>query len=353
MEGREEEGIEKCVGASATAVWLVRVRNPLSPSVISVLSVVNPSPSIAEFPIHVEHEDPLLTTIHTTPNIEHMNYSSLYEKLRLDELGISSDEEAEELEYELDLRFEHFSPKDREIWLQQNVYLEHFTRTGTIDSAAGEAGVTIYTAQRWQHDNVLGFPRRLEVAAISFKGGLQRKALVRASEPNAPATLIIELLRSYIPEQFSRSGRKDGTSKPDDAPRHYHENARREREAGYPILQRIAQGDPDPFRHNPDPEPTERQTPTAISVPSVVSPSARHSGGGRYPQDGPSTLYGSDEGSRATTSPDIDVGFDGHDYQPSDVVDPPQPSPTRAERREHLRQQRKAEKKNTFPVKRF
>ena len=317
-----------------------------------------------------------------------MNY---YENLRLDELGISSDEEAEELEYELDLRFEHFTPKDRKIWLQQNVYLEHFSRTGTIDSAAREAGVTIYNAQRWEYDNVLGFTRRLEVATITFKGRLQRKALVRASDPNAPATLLIELLRSYIPEQFSRNGQKRDTSKPDDAPRRYHENARREMEAGYPSLQRIAQGDPDPFRHNPGTEPTEPYThavspdaapsPTefstsnrhsrargnpqgapAISVPSVMSPSDHHSGGrtsprttiqDRYPQDGLPTSYGPDEDSRATTWPDIDEGLDRDDHQPSDVGDPPQPGPTRAERRERLRQQRKEEKKNTFPVKRF
>ena len=335
-----------------------------------------------------------------------MNY---YKDLRLDELGISSDEEAEELEYELDLRFEDFSPKDRKTWLLQNVYLEQFSRTGTIDSAAREAGVTIYTAQRWQHDDVLGFTRRHEVATITFKGRIQRKALLRASDPNAPATLLIELLRSYIPEQFSRSGHKPDAPKPDDVFRGYHEGARREKDAGYPILQRIAQGDSDPFRnredtpHNVNLSPAEEDIPhsylspageatphsnlspageeiqrggsshhdqtlspnrhsraggnpqgaPAVLVPSVVSPSDRHTSEGRYPQDGHPTSHGSYEDGHATTWPDIDEGFDHDDYQPSDVGDPPQPGPTRAERRARLRQQRKEQKKNTFPVKRF
>ena len=142
-----------------------------------------------------------------------MNY---YKKLRLDELGITSDEEAEELEYELEVRFEEFTAKDRQTWLQQNAYLEFFSRIGTVTSAAREAGVTVYKAQTWKFDNVLGFTRRLEVADLAFNDRLKEKALRRASDPKAPATLLIELLRAYMPEQFSRNGHKCDTSKSDE-----------------------------------------------------------------------------------------------------------------------------------------
>ena len=81
-----------------------------------------------------------------------MNYHNLYEKL-----GISSHEEAEELEIELEIRFEDFTPEDRESWLQQNDYLEHFTRTGTVTSAAKKAGVSIIKSQRWKRYDILGF----------------------------------------------------------------------------------------------------------------------------------------------------------------------------------------------------
>ncbi|MCY4527511.1 MAG: hypothetical protein OXD46_00565, partial [Chloroflexi bacterium] len=131
-----------------------------------------------------------------------MNY---YKELGLDELGIPSEEEAEELEYELELRFEDFTPKERETWLKQNVYLKHFSSIGTVTASARQAGVTVYTAQRWKHDNVLGFTRRLEVSELTFKDRLQQKALLRASDPNAPATLLIELLRANIPEKFSKN----------------------------------------------------------------------------------------------------------------------------------------------------
>ena len=171
-----------------------------------------------------------------------MNYYKYYKNLRLDELDIASDEEAEELEFELELRFEEFTPRDRKTWLQQNTYLEHFSRIGSVTSAAREAGVTVYKAQTWKFDNVLGFTRRLEVADLAFNDRLKEKALRRASDPKAPATLLIELLRAYIPEQFSRNGHKCDTSKSDELLRHFREDARREMEAGHPTLRKIAEG---------------------------------------------------------------------------------------------------------------
>ena len=105
-----------------------------------------------------------------------MNYYKYYKNLRLDELDIASDEEAEELEFELELRFEEFTPRDRKTWLQQNAYLEHFSRIGSVTSAAREAGVTVYKAQTWKFDNVLGFTRRLEVADLAFNDRLKEKA---------------------------------------------------------------------------------------------------------------------------------------------------------------------------------
>ncbi len=131
-----------------------------------------------------------------------MNY---YIHLRLDELDIASPEEAEELEFELELRFEEFTPTDRETWLKQNAYLDQFSQMGTVTSAASRAGVTVFTAMRWNYDDVLGFSRRLEVAILVFKDRLQHKALLRASDPKAPATLLIELLRSNIPENSTTS----------------------------------------------------------------------------------------------------------------------------------------------------
>ena len=180
-----------------------------------------------------------MTIPQTTLNIEHMNY---YTDLRLDEIGIASQEEAEELEYELELRFEEFTPKDRETWLRQNSFLEHFSRIGAFSSAARETDVSLYTAQRWKYDNVLGFTRRLEMATLIFKDSLKEKALLRASDPKAPATLLIELLRTYIPEEFSKNDHKCDTSKSDEILRRFREGARRELEAGHPKLRKMAEG---------------------------------------------------------------------------------------------------------------
>ena len=366
-----------------------------------------------------------------------MNYYKYYKKLRLDELGIASDEEAEELEYELEVRFGEFTAKDRKTWLQQNTFLEHFSRIGTFSSAARETGVTVYKAQTWKFNNVLGFARRLEVATLMFNDRLKEKALRRASDPKAPVTLLIELLRAYIPEEFSRNGHKCDTSKSDEILRRFREDAQREKDAGYPRLRKLAEGatnahphddhvpsysnlspaggdshnvnlspvggdshnvnlslsggeiqrggalHTDPHAHQPSHEPTSAN---------------RHSGGGRYPVDVPTRLIGPNQTQNVPTSPDSHEDIHHDDYPPLDtaesnlspaggdshnanlspaggdshnvnlspaVGEPSHPnlSPaggetqrggaSRAERREQLRQQRKAEKKNTFPVVRF
>ena len=296
-----------------------------------------------------------------------MNYYKLYKKLRLDELGISSDEEAEELEFELELRFEEFTPKDRKTWLDQNAYLEHFSRTGTVTSAARRAGVTVYKAQRWKYDNVLGFTRRLEVATLVFKDRLKQKVLLRASDPKAPATLLIELLRAYIPEEFSRNGHKCDTSKADELLRRFREDARRELEAGHPTLRKIAEGatnappsddrepsysnlsptpgDPhnsnlspaggeiqrgsalhtDPHAHQPSPDASEvsQHEPTSPTRHSRVGTSPRTPIRGGNPQTVPSSPIGPSQTRNVPASPDTHEDVHHDDYPPFDpAVEP-------------------------------
>ncbi len=174
-----------------------------------------------------------------------MNY---YKDLRLDELDIASPEEAEELEYELDLRFEDFTPTDRKTWLKQNAYLEHFSLTGATTSAARGANVTVFTALRWQSDDVLSFNRRLEVANLAFNDSLHEMALMRAGEPKAPASLIITLLRANMPERYSEKGDDDDRAKAKakakelEQHRRYRVQARREKAVGYPTFSKLAEG---------------------------------------------------------------------------------------------------------------
>ena len=356
-------------------------------------------------------------------------------------MDIASDEEAEELEFELEVRFEEFTAKDRKTWLQQNAYLEFFSRIGTVTSAAREAGVTVYKAQTWKFDNVLGFTRRLEVADLAFNDRLKEKALRRASDSKAPATLLIELLRAYMPEQFSRNGHKCDTSKSDEILHRFREDARREQAAGHPTLRAIARGatnsppnddhvpsysnlsptpedphntnlspapedphntnlspaegeihntnlspaegeihntnlspaggetqrggssHPAPYSHQPSPDDIQPRH-ASETLPHEPTSPTRHSRAGGNPQTvSPSRFVPSQ--TRHTPSPDPHERPHHDDYQPLDVGEPSHPdlSPaggetqrggsSRAERRERLRQQRKAEKKNTFTVVRF
>ena len=86
--------------------------------------------------------------------------------------------------------------------------------------------------------------------------------------------MLIELLRAYIPEEFSRNGHKCDTSKADELLRRFREDARRELEAGHPTLRKIAEGatnappsdDREPSYSNLSPTPGETHT-TPISPP--------------------------------------------------------------------------------------
>ena len=167
-----------------------------------------------------------------------MNY---YKSLRLDELGITSLEQAEEMELELDVRFREFTPDDRMTWLRQNAYLEHYARTRTVTTSARKAGVSVFAAKAWKRNDTLGFTRRLEISELEFSDRLEELALERASDPKAPASLLIELLRAYIPEKFSTNGHKCDTSKSDEILHRLREDAQREKAAGYPGLRAMIQ----------------------------------------------------------------------------------------------------------------
>ena len=161
---------------------------------------------------------------------------------RLDQLGITSQEEADELQRELGIRFDQFTYHDRKVWNQQNSYLQAHARTRTVSDSADMAGVTVSTAQAWKYLDTLGFTRRLEIADLRFSDSLQVTALERAREPDAPASLLIALLRAHIPEKYSANGHLCDTSKSDELLFHYRQDAQRELAAGHPTLRAIANG---------------------------------------------------------------------------------------------------------------
>ena len=174
---------------------------------------------------------------------------------QLDQLGINSQYEADELERELDIRFDRFSYHGREAWVQQNAYLDAYANTRAVSNAADTAGVTVPTAQAWKFLNTLGFKRRLEIADLRFSDSLQVMALERAREPDAPASLLIALLRAHIPEKFSSNGHTCDTSKADELLFHYSQDAKRELDAGHPTFRAIANGTYQPPNRHTGEEP--------------------------------------------------------------------------------------------------
>ena len=134
-------------------------------------------------------------------------------------LGIRSDHEAAELERDLGVRFDDFTPEDCETWILQTVYLEQFSKTRVVSFAADDAGVTIRTARQWQADNILGFSQRLEIAVLRYTDVLEVMLFQRAQEPDSPPSLLMMLLRAHMPEKYG-SARRSSTPRDDNACSH-------------------------------------------------------------------------------------------------------------------------------------
>ncbi len=291
------------------------------------------------------------------------------------QLGIPSFEEANELELELNIRFDDFTPSDVKVWQQQSAYLHHFAKTGSVIASAREAGVAVVIAQSWEARDVYGFNRRLEVSELEYCEGLDEMAFERATQPNAPASLLIAILRARMPEKYGQKGRKPDKDKDEAMLYHYSVNARQEKADGYPVLQRIIQGDPDPFRSDPDREqphagaqdagleddPPLDQDEFAYSDLSTDADDIPHPGPSPAGRD---TLL-SDFSPAGDDIPLSDLSPAGGEIQRGG---PPrhtlaatgeEMSPqngenlNRAARRQLRRQQRKQEKKKVFPAKRF
>ena len=211
---------------------------------------------------------------------------------RLDQLDISSQDEADELERALNIRFDQFTHVDRKVWVQQNAYLDAYARTGAVSHAAAAADVTVHTAQEWNRLDVLGFRRRHEIAELRFSDDLQVLALERVREPDAPASLLIALLRAHLPEKYSAAGHvcdTPDTPDPEDTLFQYRQNATQRKTAGGLSLEDIAAGlyhpplnssshpnlstpsAPSPSQ-NPAPSTQNPSSPSVPSAPSAVNP---------------------------------------------------------------------------------
>ena len=125
----------------------------------------------------------------------------------LESLGIASPFDTIELERVLGISFKEFTPQHCDVWRNQTVYLYQYALTHAVSKAARMAGVTIYTAQRWQTDNILGFNRRMEVALLEFTDEVEVMLLEHVREPESSPMLLAMLLRAQMPEKYGPARR--------------------------------------------------------------------------------------------------------------------------------------------------
>ena len=129
----------------------------------------------------------------------------------LKKLGISSEHEAAELELDLGVRFNDFTPEDSDTWNRQNLYLYQYARTRTFTHAAGAAGVSLRKARTWQAENTLGFNHRLQIAVLEYTEEIEVMLIERARQPNSPPSLLTMLLRAHLPEKYGAARRESHT----------------------------------------------------------------------------------------------------------------------------------------------
>ena len=128
---------------------------------------------------------------------------SLYETL-----GISSQQEAAELEQDLGIRFSDFTPEDADTWIRQTLYLGQYANTRTFTHAAREAGVSLRHARTWQTENTLGFNQRLQIAVLEYTEEIEVLLLEQVRQPKPSPALLAMLLRAHLPEKYGPARRQ-------------------------------------------------------------------------------------------------------------------------------------------------
>ena len=128
---------------------------------------------------------------------------------------------------------------------------------------------------------MLGFRRRHEIAELRFSDDLQVLALERVREPDAPASLLIALLRAHLPEKYSAAGHVCDTPDPEDTLFQYRQNATQQKTAGGLSLEDIAAGLYHPPHNSPShpnpsvrPEPVEGPNPDFQTTHTVIPANA-------------------------------------------------------------------------------
>ena len=141
----------------------------------------------------------------------------------LKSLGISSQQEAAELEQDLGIRFSDFTPEHADTWIRQTLYLGQYANTRTFTHAAREAGVSLRHARTWQTENTLGFNLRLEIAVLEYTEEIEVLLLEQVRQPKPSPALLAMLLRAHLPEKYGPARRgntpRDSHSDPDDDPK--------------------------------------------------------------------------------------------------------------------------------------
>ena len=117
-------------------------------------------------------------------------------------LGLNGEYDVEPTERALGIRFSDFTSEDRRTWRLQELCLKQYALTPNYERAARRAGVTVADVKAWERFNVLGFAKRKEEAELRFSDTLQVLLLELAREPDAPASLLLALLRKHVPEKY-------------------------------------------------------------------------------------------------------------------------------------------------------
>ncbi|MYD50784.1 MAG: hypothetical protein F4W93_04780, partial [Dehalococcoidia bacterium] len=225
----------------------------------------------------------------------------------LKQLGISSSQEAAELEHDLGIRFDDLTPQQRETWKQQTVYLGLYAEISNSTRAARAAGVTVRTVRTWQAQDTLGFNDRLELAVLEYTEELDYILLQHIRKPDCSPSLLTIFVRAHMPEKYGAI-RRGNTSHSAHCNHHHDPNPETphdDHDSLEDIRQEIQQLNhfsnlPNPDRLSDQPDPTPADNPSVLSAPPIMNPPTSAEGNPPTPSPVPEETQA--EGSPPTPS---------------------------------------------------
>jgi hypothetical protein len=100
----------------------------------------------------------------------------------------------------------------RETEYNQRLFLDAYSKSGTIETSARAAGISRECVRRWDNENVFGFRDQFQAAKDQFKEAIEDILFDRLRDPKCPPLLLIFALNAHDPAKYKATTLPDTES---------------------------------------------------------------------------------------------------------------------------------------------